>query len=575
MRVRVLATAAAALTFAGAFFLALPAPTRAAAPRVAIIVGPVGDGLTQRYIELADDVAAAASAAGAFVAKAYSPSATPANVLAAVAGANIVIYYGHGSGFPNPYSATLDPNGTNGWGLQGPNARGTHEHSWADGTLRYYGEAWITANARPAPGFVMIYSNACYAPGASEGWDVPATETVARERVGYYSRGPLSMGAAAYFATDVGATSIVSTILRQPHMTYGDIFKSHRIFEPAGLRTFWHNHIGGGAQTWLHHSARSDGGEPNYWYAYAGNPALTPAGSGGLTPPTGGPPPPPAAVDAPPAVIGRAPVAGAVGVVATTLVQAQFNEPVTGVGTGNFVLRNSTGTVVPAAVTYDGGARMATLRPVTPLYPGTYSVGLSGSIRDLAGQSLPWTAWSFSTASATPPAPPPASGPTLTSGTSYSPPRALSFQAGTHTGYQFNSAGVVTASKPYTLSRASSASAGERRTIAGQSGVWFRMTNGVWAGYWVRESPAIYLPGVASNLALAAPRTTAFAAGTHTGYQFSATGAVTAAKPYTLSRPSSATADRRAIVNGVPYLRMMNGIWAGWWVRESAAVRLV
>ena len=38
-----------------------------------------------------------------------------------------------------------------------------------DGYVEYLGEDWIVANARPAPGFVMIYSNTCYAPGASEG----------------------------------------------------------------------------------------------------------------------------------------------------------------------------------------------------------------------------------------------------------------------------------------------------------------------------------------------------------------------------------------------------------------------
>ena len=84
-------------------------------------------------------------------------------------GANIVIYFGHGTGFPNPYSETLIARRSDGWGLQGPRARGTHEDDLAKGRLAYYGEAWLAANAHPAPGFVMIYSNACYAPGASEG----------------------------------------------------------------------------------------------------------------------------------------------------------------------------------------------------------------------------------------------------------------------------------------------------------------------------------------------------------------------------------------------------------------------
>lgn len=44
-----------------------------------------------------------------------------------------------------------------------------HADSWADGSLAYYGVAWIAEHARPAPGFVIIYSNFCYAPGAGEG----------------------------------------------------------------------------------------------------------------------------------------------------------------------------------------------------------------------------------------------------------------------------------------------------------------------------------------------------------------------------------------------------------------------
>ena len=125
----------------------LPAPVSAyegngAGPKVALIVGPVGESLTPTYIALADAAAAAAEAGGATVAKAYSPDATPEKVLSAVENANIVVYFGHGVGTPNPYGPG-DPAVVNGWGLQGPNARGTHEDSWADGSLAYYGEAWI------------------------------------------------------------------------------------------------------------------------------------------------------------------------------------------------------------------------------------------------------------------------------------------------------------------------------------------------------------------------------------------------------------------------------------------------
>lgn len=255
--------------------LGLPAPSRASAPaRVAIIVGPVGE-LTPVYLALAEAAASAAEAHGAEVARAYSPDATADRVLAAVAGANIVVYFGHGVGSPNPYGPA-SPTTTNGWGLNGPNARGTHDDSWRDGTLAYHGEAWIAEHARPAPGWVMIYSNACYAPGASEGFDAPATEAIAAERVGAYSRGPLAeMGASAYFATDFfeGAAHLLARLLTEPDRPYGDVFASEPRFVPDGLARLTHPSVET-AEIWLHRSAYFDG-KVDYWYAFAGDPAAS------------------------------------------------------------------------------------------------------------------------------------------------------------------------------------------------------------------------------------------------------------------------------------------------------------
>lgn len=253
------------------------APARGAEPlRVAIIVGPVGEELTPVYLALAEAAAAAAEERGADVARAYSPDATADRVLEAVAGATIVVYFGHGIGSPNPYSATPDPATTNGWGLNGPNARGDHADSWQDGTLAYYGEAWIAEHARPAPGWVMIYSNACYAPGAGEGFDAPATEETAAQRVSAYSRAPLAeLGASAYFATDYfeGAAHLVGTLLDQPELAYGDLFATEPRFEADGLVRLPHASVEG-AQTWLHRSAYFDG-KVDYWYAFAGDPTAS------------------------------------------------------------------------------------------------------------------------------------------------------------------------------------------------------------------------------------------------------------------------------------------------------------
>ena len=274
------------VTLFAAFVAGLALPASAAgsqAVKVAIIVGPVGEELTPVYISLADAAATAAETRGATVAKAYSPTATADAVLAAVENANVVIYLGHGVGTPNPYSDVADATTMNGWGLNGPGSDGkTHADSYTDGTLAYYGESWIAANARPAPGWVMIYSNACYAPGASEGFDEPASEEVAAGRVSAYSRAPLAdLGASAYFATDYfqGAAHLVGQLLDRPDLPYGEVFASEPNFVPEGLSRLPHAHLEG-AETWLHRSAYFDG-KTDYWYAFAGNPTATLAGGAG------------------------------------------------------------------------------------------------------------------------------------------------------------------------------------------------------------------------------------------------------------------------------------------------------
>ncbi|HSC29887.1 MAG TPA: hypothetical protein VLD67_21590, partial [Vicinamibacterales bacterium] len=248
--------------------------------RVAIVVGPVGEELTPVYHELAEMAAESATSAGATVSRAYSPDATPERVIEAVAGANIVIYFGHGTGFPNPYSDELNAELVNGWGLQGPAATGTHADSAAEGTLQYYGEAWLEENLRPAPGFVMIYSNACYAPGASEGGLPRPSEEEALAHVANYSRPILALGASAYFATDfyAGAAGLVSRLLADPSRPYGDVFRADPMFSAEALSTFPHPRAP--AEIWLHRSPYFEGAL-DYWYAFAGDPSASIAAAAG------------------------------------------------------------------------------------------------------------------------------------------------------------------------------------------------------------------------------------------------------------------------------------------------------
>lgn len=273
---RLRGTVMGALASAGVLALSVAGTVVGAEPvKVAIVVGPVGE-LSDTYIEIAEHAAVAAEGVGAVVARAYTPDATPTAVIEAVEGASIVVYLGHGVGVPNPYSPEPDPEKVNGWGLQGENARGDHSDSWQDGTLRYYGEAWLAEHLRPAPGWVMIYSNACYAPGAGEGHDERATLDTAARRVAGYSRAPLvELRASAYFATDfyAGAAELITTMLRHPERSFAEVYASESRYDSSAVSRLVHPHRPG-AEVWLQHSAYF-GGRVDYWYAFAGDPTLS------------------------------------------------------------------------------------------------------------------------------------------------------------------------------------------------------------------------------------------------------------------------------------------------------------
>jgi len=180
-----------------------------------------------------------------------------------------------------------------------------------------------------------------------------------------------------------------------------------------------------------------------------------------------------------PTITRRSPASGATGVSPATSVSVRFSEAVRGVSASNFVLRDAiTGTILASTVTYDGTILQAVLRPGQWLALGhSYRVSLSSSIRDAGGASLAWTTWTFKTSSVQ----------------SFSPARLVSFTAGKHVGYRFASNGAVLATKVYTLSRASSASATKRALIAAHAGSWYLIGNGVWAGYWMQASSGVVL----------------------------------------------------------------------------------
>jgi len=467
-------TAFIAIVTLAAAFAAPIAVRAAAAPKVVIIVGPTGL-VTSSYRSQGDQIAATAAADGATVVKVYSPNATWANVKAAVNGANIVIYLGHGNGYPNPYTTTFYGDRTDGWGLNRTTTNGDGDN-WST-TMVYCGEKALTGTLTstdgsaqrtycaggpitPAPGWVLIYANACYAPGASEPGTTAATATQALQRVSYYSRKALNpLGASGYFATDHGATPLVHDLLTKAGTTYGTIYAAH---VPTGVTVTDNAHL---FITGDRVKLGKQSTDPYYTYAFAGDPSRTfgiNVASTGTLPPT---------------VVSRSPLPGSTGQTMTPAVSARFSEPVVGVGTNSMALRAGS-TVVASTVTYTASTMTAVLRPVSPLAPATtYTVALSGRIRDAVGTPLAWTTWSFTT----------------TRSETYSPTRSLAFAAGTYTGFRFSSTGVILGRYSHTLSSPTIASTRMRSAIPGQAGGWYYMASGVWAGYWMHEATGITL----------------------------------------------------------------------------------
>ncbi len=280
-----------------------PSPVAAAGEKVVIIVGPVG-GLTSSYRTSADRVANEAAAAGANVVKVYSPNATWANVLAAVNGANVIVYFGHGNGSPNPYSGWTEwPDRVNGFGLN--IHAGQNDLDSINVNMVYCGEKALLGTLggadgaaqrthctggpiRPAPGFTMVYAQAHYAPGFGERYvqTTPMTTLAeAQARVRNYSYPILALGGTFIATAYSDAHDIVERVLTQPATTYGDIFRAGRGFSPSTLTAAAHPDVAG-AEYWVQQTSISGFhfGEPDFWYAFAGNPNVTPSGAIGNSP---------------------------------------------------------------------------------------------------------------------------------------------------------------------------------------------------------------------------------------------------------------------------------------------------
>lgn len=200
--------------FAVGGIAATPSVTDAAGKKVVIVVGPAGSA-TSNYIYNAKKLAAQARGYGATVYEVYSPNATWSKVKSVAQGANVLVYLGHGNGYPSPYGAfskyTKDGMGLNAYA-------GSTSH-------KYYGEYYIDTYINLAPNAVVILNRLCYASGNSEWGSGYPTKSTAIKRVDNYGAGFLRANAKAVFAEGISSTS---------YILYG-LFKTNR----SMLQIFW------------------------------------------------------------------------------------------------------------------------------------------------------------------------------------------------------------------------------------------------------------------------------------------------------------------------------------------------
>src|SRR5215207_11162940 len=175
-----------------------PTPALAAAKKVVIVVGPVGSH-TSDYRSDAKRYASYARSYGASVTEIYSPYATWSKVKSNAQGANILIYLGHGNGYPSPYGS-FQRYTKDGFGLNATSGNG-------NSNVKYWGEYYIDRDIEMARNAVVILNRLCYASGNSEwGWANP-TKSTAIKRIDNYGAGFLRSRARVVFAEAVNSVS--------------------------------------------------------------------------------------------------------------------------------------------------------------------------------------------------------------------------------------------------------------------------------------------------------------------------------------------------------------------------------
>ena len=215
-RIRSLLTPVLAALFLATAMTATAPDAQAATTKVVIVVGPVG-GATASYRSSANKLADQARSYGASVTKVYTPNATWSRVYEAAKGANLLIYLGHGNGWPSTH-APFDVKAKDGMGLNRTADSG-------NSNTKYFGEYYM-AKLALAKNAVVVLNRLCYASGNNEWGAGNPTKSTAVKRVDNYGYGFFRAGAKAVYASGITGVGYVLLGLFQASSgaTLGDIF---------------------------------------------------------------------------------------------------------------------------------------------------------------------------------------------------------------------------------------------------------------------------------------------------------------------------------------------------------------
>ncbi len=203
-------------------------------PRAVIVVGP-SHGSTAEYLSGGQLLASQAIAAGMEVTTVFHPHATWERVVSETKGVNLLVYFGHGNGWPSPY-APFQELTKNGFGLD-LTAGGSSS------AVKYWGGRPIRKSLRLARDAVVVLYRACYAAGNGEMSQAYPSPIVAIQRVDNFAAAFLrpKVGASAVFAFATKQWIDLAAQLMRPNRTMEEILRT-RSQKPGWYTSGWVGH---------------------------------------------------------------------------------------------------------------------------------------------------------------------------------------------------------------------------------------------------------------------------------------------------------------------------------------------